>query len=206
MNKSTKDRIRFLLYLPFALRDCIYCIYSINYWKHSWRLRGLPLIQKHRKASINIGNGLVLCSIPQKNSIGVFQKVIIKALNPESRITIGNNVGISGATISGKNIKIGNNVLIGSGVLITDSDAHPIHPSLRQNAAYIKTKPIIIEDDVFIGARAIILKGVTIGHGTVIGAGSVVVNDLPPMSIACGNPAKVVNVIKDLNSYLNNYE
>ena len=204
MNSSIKNKIRTLLYSPFFIRDFLYCIFTVNYWSSSWRFRGTPLIQKHRKASIEIGKTLVLCSKPQRNSIGVYQKVIIKALNPESRIIIGNNVGISGATISGKSIKIGDNVLIGSGVLITDSDAHPIHPSLRDNGVFIKTKPIVIEDDVFIGARAIILKGVTIGKGSVIGAGSVVVRDIPPMTIACGNPAQIVSEIKDVNYYIEN--
>lgn len=86
--------------------------------------------------------------------------------------------------------------MIGSGVLITDSDAHPIHPQDRDINSKIKTSPINIEDEVFIGARSIILKGVTIGKGSVIGAGSVVTKSIPPMVIAAGNPAKIITEIR----------
>lgn len=87
---------------------------------------------------------------------------------------------------------IGNNVLIGSGCVICDSDAHPIHPSERQNHELTKSSPIIIGNDVFIGARSIILKGVTIGEGAVIGAGSVVTKDVPSMCVYAGNPAILI--------------
>lgn len=201
MNSKTKLLLRTLFYSPFFMRDFLFCKIYLKQWSFSWRFRGLPIVQKHKKAKITIGRKLVLCSNPKKNSIGVFQKVIIKAQNPNSKIIIGDNVGISGATISGRNITIGNNVLIGSGVLITDNDAHPIHPDLREEGNYIISKPIKIGDDVFIGARSIVLKGVTIGKGSVIGAGSVVVKDVPAMSIAAGNPAKVISIIKDINFY-----
>jgi acetyltransferase-like isoleucine patch superfamily enzyme len=55
-----------------------------------------------------------------------------------------------------------------------------------------QSKPIILEDDVWLGARVIVLKGVTIGQGAVIGAGSVVTRDIPPHSVAVGQPARVV--------------
>lgn len=199
-----KKAFRVFLYLSHIPLDFVYCYWYLGNWDWSWRLWGFPLIQKHRYAKIIIGKNLILCSKPERNSIGVFQKVIIKALQPYSSINIGDNVGISGATISGNDISIGNNVLIGSGVLISDSDAHPIHPVLRYDNQYIITKPIKIEDDVFIGARSIILKGVTIGKGSVIGAGSVVSKSIPPMCIAAGNPAKVLSEIKDLNYYVGN--
>jgi len=197
MKDKTKKLIRNFLYAPNFIRDFIFCWYRLGYWDSSWRFLHMPIIQKHQSAKIIIGKKFTACSNPRKNSIGVFQKVIIKALSPNSIIKFGTNLGVSGATISGENITIGNNVLIGSGVLITDSDAHPIHPKLRNDHRFIKTKRIIIEDDVFIGARSIILKGVTIGEGSVIGAGSVVSKDIPKMSIAAGNPAKVIKAINE---------
>lgn len=202
MTDETKKLIRVFLYAPNFMRDFIFCMFKLGYWDSSWRFLHMPIIQKHQRAKIIIGKKFIACSNPKKNSIGVFQKVIIKALSPNSIIKFGANSGVSGATISGENITIGNNVLIGSGVLITDSDAHPIHPKLRNDHRFIKTKPIIIEDDVFIGARSIILKGVTIGKGSVIGAGSVVSKDIPKMCIAAGNPARVVKSInKEVEFY-----
>ena len=109
---------------------------------------------------------------------------------------MGDNVGISGSTISARqSIIIGNNVLIGSGCVICDNDAHPIHPMNRQDDRKTEVSPIVIGDDVFVGARCIILKGVTIGRGSVIGAGSVVTKDVPPMCIYAGNPAKFIKYL-----------
>jgi acetyltransferase-like isoleucine patch superfamily enzyme len=113
-------------------------------------------------------------------------------------IVIGDNVGISGATINAtRSIRIGNNVLIGSGCLITDTDSHPINWHDRINNLNEKTanSPVVIEENVFIGARSIILKGVTIGRNSVIGAGSVVVKSIPENCIAGGNPAKVIKYL-----------
>ncbi|SHM19485.1 acyltransferase [Flavobacterium saccharophilum] len=200
LSRYTKS-LHYIIYAFYFPRDIIFCLYKLGYWNKTWRFRSLPLIQKHNSAKIVIGKDFIACSNPKYNSIGVFQKVILKALSPQGIITIGDNVGVSGATISGRNITIGNNVLIGSGVLITDGDAHPIHPYLRHKSEYIKFAPITIEDDVFIGARAIILKGVTIGKGSVIGAGSVVATNIPSMSIFAGNPAKLISKIKDVSFY-----
>ncbi len=86
-------------------------------------------------------------------------------------------------------------MLIGSGCLITDTDAHPIDWEDRRNGKLDKVvrKPVHIGNDVFIGARSIILKGVTIGDRSIIGAGSVVTRDVPPDSVAVGNPAIVIS-------------
>lgn len=87
--------------------------------------------------------------------------------------------------------------MIGSGCLITTTDSHPIHWEARRlNTEPPASAPVIIEDDVFIGARSIVLKGVTIGQGAVIGAGSVVTKSIPPRVIAAGNPAKVIKTIE----------
>jgi acetyltransferase-like isoleucine patch superfamily enzyme len=179
-------------------RDMFFCYLKLGYWNSSWRLYGTPIIQKHSKATIRIGKSWTACSDPRYNSIGVFQKVILKSLSPDSVLVIGDNVGMSGATVScTSSISIGNDTLLGSGVLITDSDAHPIQPELRNDGNYIKRAPVIIGNNVFIGARSIILKGVRIGDGAVVGAGSVVVKDVPAMSIVGGNPAKVLGDVRD---------
>ena len=112
-------------------------------------------------------------------------------------LTIGNRVGLGyKAVISvGKNIQIGNDCMIAGECFIADNDGHPIYPAarLRRDAVSEKDiKAIIIEDNVWIGTRAVILKGVTIGKGSIISANSVVTRSIPAYSIAMGIPAKVI--------------
>ena len=89
-------------------------------------------------------------------------------------------------------ITIGDDTWIGSGVQLC-TPTHPIHPEDRMNKSCAeKADPINIGKRCWIGSGAIILGGVTIGDGTTIGAGSVVVKDIPPYSVAVGNPCKVI--------------
>lgn len=199
MNKSALKKYYHLLKYSYRFpRDIIFCLLKFKKWDISWRFYRLPIIQIHKKASIEIGEKFVACSSPYYNSIGVIQKVTIKALTPESILKIGSNVGVSGATISCcLEIKIGDNVLIGSGTLISDSDAHAINFNNRNDPTKTGCKAIYIESDVFIGARSVILKGVTIGWGAVVGAGSVVTRNVEPFSIVAGNPAKRVGDVRE---------
>lgn len=86
-----------------------------------------------------------------------------------------------------QSIKIGQNVAISHDVTIMDSDAHNV-----DYEGYQMTKPVVIGDNVWIGSRAIILKGVTVGNGAIIAAGSVVTKDVPAHSIVAGVPAIVI--------------
>lgn len=159
---------------------------------------GLPVIIKHDQAVISVGDNFVCVSSRKKNSWGLMQPVQFVANTPNSVISIGDGVGVSGATISArKGINIGDRCLIGSGVIICDNDAHPIHPKLRDDNSYISVKPVTIESDCFIGARSIVLKGVRLGQGSVVAAGSVVTKSVPPMTIVGGNPAKIIGVVGD---------
>lgn len=94
-------------------------------------------------------------------------------------------VRISAAT----RVEIGEDCMLASGVYLTDADWHDVHDRTRAPG---RSAPIVLEKNVWIGDGAIVCKGVRIGENTVIGAGSVVVSDLPPNSIAAGNPARVV--------------
>lgn len=78
--------------------------------------------------------------------------------------------------------------------MITDTDFHQLSPVGRRYSSEMnaRTEPVEIEDDVFIGARVIILPGVRIGVGSVVGAGSVVTRDIPAYSVCVGNPARVI--------------
>lgn len=92
-------------------------------------------------------------------------------------------------------IRIGDDVMIAPGVTLTTT-GHPIHPDLRTDFRRF-SEPITIEDRVWIGSNAVVLPGVRIGYGSVIGAGSVVTRDVPPMSVAFGTPCRVVRPITD---------
>lgn len=114
-------------------------------------------------------------------------------------VIIGNNSGISATNINcNVSVIIGSHVLIGAGCLITDSNHHSINWRQRcfEGDSNVKSAPITICDYVFIGARSIILKGVTIGEKSIIAAGSVVVTDIPANCIAGGNPCKVIKFLK----------
>lgn len=163
-----------------------------------WCIYGKPFLRAYPGSQLNIGRRLVLTSSMDANPIGVGQPVFLR-VEANAQLQIGNDVGISGSTISVvKQIIIGSEVLIGSGVLIIDSDMHQLNPTRRRYSQdNINSAPIIIGDRVFIGARAIILKGVTVGEGSIIGAGSVVTSDIPPMCIAVGNPAHAVRNIAE---------
>ena len=110
-----------------------------------------------------------------------------------SSLEIGNNSGIGIASrIYGK-VCIGNNVLMGPEVIILTSGHNYENMNvLIQEQGSLKEKPVIIGDDVWIGARAIILPGVEIGNGAVIGAGAVVTKNVPPYSVVGGVPAKII--------------
>ena len=113
-------------------------------------------------------------------------------------LKIGNNVGMSSTRLwIHESARIGNNVKIGGCVLITDTDAHPMdYMARRSSNEGTKSAPVVIEDDVWIGAHCIILKGVTIGARSIIGAGSVVTKSIPADCVAAGNPCKVIKNLK----------
>jgi acetyltransferase-like isoleucine patch superfamily enzyme len=118
----------------------------------------------------------------------------IEARYPGSVITFGTGTHVNnGVTIvsEGPGISIGRGCLIGPGVHLYDSDFHVLEAGARGSAPP-RRAAVDVADEVFIGSNAIILKGVTIGRGSVVGAGAVVARDVPPSSIVAGNPAQVV--------------
>lgn len=158
-------------------------------------LYGIPVIFKKKGSQLNIGENCTIKSSFLSNLVGLSQRTIIVTRTSEANIEIGNNVGISGATIyARKGIKIGDNTLIGGNVKILDNDFHPIDVEARNLdiKEKIKTKEVIIGRDCFIGANSLILKGSKIGDGCVIGAGSVVTGIFPCNCIIVGNPARII--------------
>jgi acetyltransferase-like isoleucine patch superfamily enzyme len=184
---------RSLLRVLFTPGNWAFCTWHGVNWRYDWTLRGWPCFRKQPGSRITIGKRFYAVSQMHWNSIGTFQPVLIHAFGIGSIIEIGDDVGMSGCSITALNqIRLGNRILIGSGVLITDNDGHAINPENRHLNKDIASAPINIEDDVFIGARAIILKGVRIGEGAVVGAGAVVTKNVPPFAIVAGNPAQIV--------------
>ena len=132
----------------------------------------------------------------------------ISADRPSAIIKIGNGCFIGGSTlVCAEKIEIGNNVLISWGCTIVDHDSHSVVLEERQddvklwsvgkkNWDYVKIAPVDIEDDVWIGFNAIILKGVTIGRGAVVAAGSVVTKNVAPFTVVGGNPARLIRSTK----------
>jgi galactoside O-acetyltransferase len=92
-------------------------------------------------------------------------------------------------------ITIGDGVMIAPNVTLTTT-GHPVHPGRRVDFARF-SEPIVLEDRVWIGSNASVMPGVRVGYGSVIGAGSVVTRDIPPMTVAMGVPARPVRAITD---------
>lgn len=161
-----------LLRAKWALRRCD----QVGPWP---RLFGRVMVKNHGR--ITIGERLLLYGTTVRGEL---------VTGPGGILEIGSRVFINyGVSISAHNhVKIGSRCQIGNYSLIMDNDYHQAGDKTMLG----QSKPIILEDDVWLGARVIVLKGVTIGQGAVIGAGSVVTRDIPPRSVAVGQPARVV--------------
>lgn len=166
-------------------------------WGQGWRFYGVPIIQKHRQSRMTFGTKLQLRSSARSNPLGANRPVILCTWRTGAVLEVGERFAMTGGTVcvSGR-IVIGNRVTIGANTTILDTDFHPLDPELRQSNPYqTSSEPVVIGDDVFVGLQCLILKGVTLGQGCVIGAGSVVTQDVPAGAIAAGNPARVVGTV-----------
>ena len=157
----------------------------------------LPYIVNTGK--IHIGD---FVRLPGKQTINFSNKVFT-----DPTLTIGNNTFIGhNVTFSiAREISLGNHCYIAGGVNIADNDGHPLDFKKRRDnfpPEKDSVKPVRIGNDVWVGRNAFILKGVTIGDRSVIGAGAVITTDIPPDSIVAGNPAKVLKTL----SYKNQIE
>jgi len=128
------------------------------------------------------------------NPLGLSQPSVLRAMAPGAELVLASAVGISGSVLcAGLSIEIGESTIIGAGAMVLDNDFHqPIGEWDWTTNSQSGAKPVKIGRGVFIGARAIILKGVTIGDRAVIGAGAVVARDVPARHVAFGNPARAV--------------
>lgn len=129
------------------------------------------------------------------------------ATDEEAVISIGSETYIANAFLVAANrITIGKRVMVSLGVTIADSDFHPLDPASRfadsvalspvgnrNQRVRVESQPVVIGDDVWIGANAVVLKGVEVGTGATIQPGSVVLKDVPANVVVAGNPAKIVD-------------
>lgn len=161
---------------------------------------GVPFVSVARKGKCVIGDNFAMNNELSGNPIGRVQRCILFVDNG-AELIIGNNVGMSSSALVSKiSIHIGDNVKIGGGVCIYDTDFHSLDPEIRKDKNKDKmgtnNKPVVIGENVFIGAHSTILKGVVIGNNSIVGACSVVTGNIPENEIWAGNPARF---IKKLN-------
>lgn len=159
-------------------------------------LFGIPIISISTGGKLSIGKNLVMVNSAISNLIGRTQKCSFY-VGENAVLKIGDNVGMSATSIvCMQSVKIGNNVRLGGNTVIYDTDFHSLAREERvdkkKDKANVKNAPVIIEDGVFVGAHTTILKGVTIGEDTIVGACSVVTKSIPKNEIWGGNPAKFI--------------
>lgn len=158
------------------------------------RTMGLPIVSRCDDSRIVIGDDVVLCSHSRWTALGVAHPIVLRTLRAGAVLSVGRGTGISGGSFcAAVSVRIGERCLVGADVLITDTDFHALDVARRDTGwDDIGCAPVDIGNDVFIGARAVILKGVHIGDGAVVGAGSVVTRSVPAYAIVAGNPATIV--------------
>lgn len=178
---------------------------NIKYGKN-FRVFNHLYLKIHVGALVQIGNNCTIMSGTGLNPLSRNIKTCIY-VGKKATLKLGNDVGISSSTLWVKeSVSIGNSVAIGADCIIMDTDAHNLDWKIRcseetneygesVDMVTAASAPIVIEDNVLVGARCIILKGVTIGARSIIGSGSIVTKDIPSDCIAAGNPCKVIKSI-----------
>lgn len=158
------------------------------------------LMYDTESSTVRIGSGLRIISSPARSGMGLYSRCTIRVF-PGATIEIGNNVWLNGTSITcRKRIVIGEGTIFSPNVSLLDSDHHIFWPPEKRLTASTVSydRAIRIGRNAWIGHGAAILKGVTLGDNTIIGAHSVVTSDIPPNVLAAGNPARVIRRIDGL--------
>ena len=177
-----------------------------NYYA-KWKLRKNTRVNISNDATVNYRT----ITIIQDCKLNIGKESIIEANlifeKPKAEIIIGDRTFIGGSSIiSSLKVEFGNDVLVAWGCVFLDHNSHSIQFHERRDDVIhwrrghkewnnVKSKPIKINDKAWIGFNCIILKGVTVGEGAIIGAGSVVTKDVSPYTMVAGNPAKFVKLL-----------
>ena len=200
---SLRTLYKSIWYLFFIIRNNISNFYfhllmrlnSIEFGNNVKALGGVvPILRINRFSKVSIGNNCIFNSF---NDVAWYCKSCIWT-RPNAILKIGNNTGLNGALIyCSSRITIGDYVMIGGGSKIFDTDFHPLFFVQRRAPSLytVSSSPIVIGDDVFVGANCIILKGVHIGARSIVAAGSVVTKNIGEDELWGGNPAKFIKKI-----------
>ncbi len=149
--------------------------------------------------AIIIGNDFHGVSSRKRSFITLFSPIQLTVIG-DAEIIIGDHVGLNGTTITArKKITIGDYTMIGPNTIIVDNDGHNAWPPRERWTTSGRSEEIIIENDVWIGMNCTILKGVKIGTGSIISAGSVVIANVEPNSLYAGNPAEKIKSLNLIN-------
>ena len=197
MRRKILRSLKALIYLPDRVYNAIQLRIRRVVVGNGLVVNGKLLISG--QGEIRIGNSVTINSSLQSNPVGGGVRTALY-VGPGAVLEIGNGVGISNAIIYAlSQISIGDNVFIGGGTQIYDTDFHAISYSDRVLHGDLnkQTRRVDIDEGAFIGAKSIILKGVRIGARSVIAAGSVVVKDIPANEIWGGNPARFIRQVVD---------
>lgn len=151
---------------------------------------------------IEIGDGVSIVSSWRRSTAATLAAPArLRTFGPQAVISIGPACELSGTSIAVRStsVTLGRQVLVGPNCAITDADFHlPWPPEARATEPGTeRDRPVVIDDYVWIGMNCHILKGVHIGRGALVGAGSVVTRDIPPYCLAAGNPARVIRRLDD---------
>lgn len=149
------------------------------------------------KGKVQFGNNIVFTNLTRFNPVGLNKKCSIY-VEKGGELIIGANSGFSGVSIvCHRKIEIGEYCNFGGNTFIWDTDFHPLNYMDRRihDKSKIRSMPIVIGNDVFIGANSTILKGVTIGDRAIIGCGSIVSKDIPSDEVWAGNPIRFIKKI-----------
>jgi acetyltransferase-like isoleucine patch superfamily enzyme len=194
MSKSKQKVTLYVSSIPDAFRLFLLHIqlrvHGVSYGK---KLRGNPCIIRNR-GKITLGNGVFLNSYPD----GELFRTGLRAYFHSSVIRIGDNCSLNGTLIHSRNaVTIGDNCMFGPGVVILDNDSHntSTDPEFRRQGK-ISESPVNIGNNVWVGMRSIIMKGVHIGNNSIIAAGSIVTKNVPSDSLYGGNPAAFIKKLE----------